>query len=303
MATVALPRFAIISAGEMGSAVAKRLTKAGCTVYTDLNGRSEVTRQRAKEAGMTDAPLGDIVVKANWILSILPPRDAISFAEKVRDAVLNRERQVGIDPLVFADCNAVSPETVKRIAGILAGAGIKCIDSGIFGRPPRDGFDPTFYVSAAPEDRDALDAFAALSKYGLKVSPLTGEGAGVGDASALKMSYAGITKGMIGVYTTMILAAHASSPATAEALIQEMSRSRAWMLDQLVDAVPAMMPRAYRWVGEMEEIGEFVGGEEADIYRGLAKTYGRVEKSLGGDRADIEVLNNFVEGAKRAQKK
>lgn len=75
------------------------------------------------------------------------------------------------------------------------------------------------------------------------------------------------------------------------------------MLDQLVDAVPAMMPRAYRWVGEMEEIGEFVGGEEADIYRGLAKTYGRVEKSLGGDRADIEVLNDFVEGAKRAQKK
>lgn len=190
MATVALPRFAIISAGEMGSAVAKRLTKAGCTVYTDLNGRSEATRQRAKEAGMTDAPLGDIVVKANWILSILPPRDAISFAEKVRDAVLNRERQVGTDPLVFADCNAVSPETVKRIAGILAGAGIKCIDSGIFGRPPRDGFNPTFYVSAAPEDRDALDAFVALSKYGLKVSPLTGEGAGVGDASALKMSYA-----------------------------------------------------------------------------------------------------------------
>lgn len=190
MATVALPRIGVISAGKMGSAVAKRLTRAGCTVYTDLNGRSKATRQRAKEAGMIDAPLDDIVVKVDWILSILPPRDAVSLAEKVRDAVLNRERQTSIEPLVFADCNAVSPDTVKRIAVILAGAGIKCIDAGIIGLPPRDGFDPTFYASAAAEDRDALDAFVALSKYGLKVSPLTGEGAGVGDASALKMSYA-----------------------------------------------------------------------------------------------------------------
>jgi len=102
---------------------------------------------------------------------------------------------------------------------------------------------------------------------------------------------------------TLAVAAHASSPATAEALAKEISLSRPWMLDQMVSAVPAMMPRAYRWAGEMEEIGEFVGGEEADIYRGLAKIYERVKKSLDGDRADIEVLNNFVEDAKRAQKK
>ena len=192
MDTVALPRFAVIAAGAMGSAVAKRLTKAGCTVYTNLDGRSEATCQRAKEAGMLDAPLGDIVVEANWILSILPPRDAVSFAEKIRDAVANRGRRAtgSIEPLVFADCNAVSPETVKRIAGIFVGTGIEFIDAGIIGGPPKDGFNPTFYASAATEDRNVLDAFVALSKYGLKVSPLTGEGAGVGDASALKMSYA-----------------------------------------------------------------------------------------------------------------
>lgn len=190
MATVALPQFAVIAAGTMGSAVGKRLTRAGCTVYTNLDGRSEATRQRAKEAGMLDAPLDDIVVKANWILSILPPGDAVSFSEKIRDAAANRGRRASIEPLMFADCNAVSPETVKRIAGILAGTGIKFIDAGIVGGPPRDGFDPTFYASAAAGDGDALDAFVALSKCGLKISPLTGEGAGVGDASALKMSYA-----------------------------------------------------------------------------------------------------------------
>ena len=190
MAAVVLPQIAVIAAGAMGSAVAKRLTGAGCTVYTNLDGRSEATCQRAKEAGILDAPLDDIVVKASWILSILPPRDAVSFAEKIRDATANRGRRPSTEPVVFADCNAVGPETVKRIAGIMAGTGIKFIDAGIIGGPPRDGFDPTLYVSAAAEDRDVLDAFVALSKYGLKISPLAGEGAGVGDASALKMSYA-----------------------------------------------------------------------------------------------------------------
>lgn len=190
MTTAALPRLAVIAAGAMGSAVAKRLIRAGCTVYTDLEGRSEATRQRAKEAGMLDAPLSEIVVKADWILSILPPHDAVSFAEKVRDAAANRDKEASTEPLVFANCNAVSPETVKRIAGILADTGIKVIDAGIIGGPPRDGYGPTFYASAAAEDRDMLDTFVAFSEYVLRVSPLTGEGTGVGDASALKMSYA-----------------------------------------------------------------------------------------------------------------
>lgn len=99
------------------------------------------------------------------------------------------------------------------------------------------------------------------------------------------------------------LAAHASSPATAEALVKELSQSQPEVRDRLVNAVPAMLPKAYRWVGEMEEIGEFVGGKEGDIYRGLARIYERVEKSLDGDRADVEVLSKFVEDAKKTQKK
>ena len=146
METRTLPRFAVIAAGEMGYTVVKRLITAGCTVYTNLDGRSEVTRQRAKEVGMLAVPLGDVVTKADWILSILPPRDAVSFAEKIRDAAANRR----VESLVFADCNAVSPQTVKRIAGIFVGTGINFLDTGIIGGPPKDGYDRTFYASAAP---------------------------------------------------------------------------------------------------------------------------------------------------------
>lgn len=179
----AMPRLAIVSAGAMGSAVAKRMTSFGCTVYTNLDERSEATRKRAGEAGMIDVPIEELVEKSDWILSILPPRDAVSFAEKIVRGAGASGRS-----MTFVDCNAVNPETVKRIAGLFTGTNIGFVDAGIIGLPPKDDFDPTFYASA--EDERVLDEFAGLSKYGLKVSVLKGEGAGIGDASALKMSYA-----------------------------------------------------------------------------------------------------------------
>jgi hypothetical protein len=59
-----------------------------------------------------------------------------------------------------------------------------------------------------------------------------------------------------------------------------------------------MVPKAYRWVGEMEEIAEFVGGGEGDVYKGIARLYERIEKSAK-DGGDAEVLMKFVESAKR----
>ena len=53
---VHMPDFAIIGAGAMGSAVAKRLIDHGATVLTCLEGRSERTIARAGAAGMV--PVG-----------------------------------------------------------------------------------------------------------------------------------------------------------------------------------------------------------------------------------------------------
>lgn len=292
----ATPRLAVIAAGAMGSAVAKRLTSFGCTVYTNLDGRSEATRKRAQDAGMIDLSINELVLKSDWILSILPPKDALSFGERIQEAAAKHGSALS-SPRTFVDCNAVNPETVKRIAALFSGTGIRFVDAGIIGGPPKGDRDPTFYASA--EDVKILDEFTALSKYGLKVSPLKGDGAGIGDASALKMSYAGITKGTTGLYTAMVLAAHASSPATADALMRELQMSQPVLLDRLVETVPPMMPKAYRWIGEMEEIADFVGGSEGDVYRGAAKLYERIEKSLAGDQKDIATLTNFVEKAKK----
>jgi len=61
-----------------------------------------------------------------------------------------------------------------------------------------------------------------------------------------------------------------------------------------------MMPKAYRWVGEMEEIAGFVGGGEGDIYNGLARLYERIERSVEeGDGGDVDVLKKFIDDAQR----
>lgn len=63
-----------------------------------------------------------------------------------------------------------------------------------------------------------------------------------------------------------------------------------------------MLPKAYRWVGEMEEIAAFVGEGEGEVYTGIAKTYARVQRGLeeGAEGGDIEALKKFVEEGKKA---
>lgn len=59
-----------------------------------------------------------------------------------------------------------------------------------------------------------------------------------------------------------------------------------------------MIPKAYRWVGEMEEIAGFVGGGEGDIYHGMSQIYARIERSIEEGNGDVEVLKGFVDAAK-----
>jgi hypothetical protein len=97
----------------------------------------------------------------------------------------------------------------------------------------------------------------------------------------------------------MILAAHASSPATAEALLHELKASQPQVLGRLVKSVPGMVPKAYRWVGEMREISGFIGEGEGEIYEGIAKLYERIEASRQRDGEDVRVLESFVEGGRK----
>jgi putative dehydrogenase len=86
------PTVAVIAPGMMGSAVAKRLSSSGVQVRTSLAGRSAATVARAGAAGMTDAPDMQLV-ESDFILSIVPPGEALALAERLAPAMRDAKRK------------------------------------------------------------------------------------------------------------------------------------------------------------------------------------------------------------------
>ncbi|KAJ7165419.1 hypothetical protein C8R46DRAFT_1074592 [Mycena filopes] len=283
------PTVAVLAPGEMGAAIAARLSASGVgTILTNLDGRSEVTLGRARASNMQHASYTEIIDRATCIYSVVPPKDAFALAEIILSAYRAAQSQRA---LIFVDCNALNPESMKRMAALFDGTGITLIDAVIIGTPPTATFNPGIYASADPKDAATLDEFTRMSiQYGLNVIPLKGEGAGIGDASAVKMSHSGIVKGTIGLFTTMILAANAASPSTASALAHALDHSQPTIIDLILRLLPHAIPKAYRFVGEMEEVGGFAGGAGASTFEGIAETFSHVAK--GG--ADAQLLLEFV---------
>jgi putative dehydrogenase len=274
------PIVAVIAPGMMGSGVGQRLVENGIEVRTLLGGRSEATVARAKAAGMVGVS-DEQAVASDIILSILPPGDALGLAERLAPAL----RAAAKKP-VFVDCNALNPGTVLSIARVVEETGATFVDGGIIGGPPKAGYDgPKIYLSG-----EASPRVAVLGQYGLKMPIQPGP---IGAASAMKMSYAGITKGFTALGAAMMLAA--SRAGTADDLRAELSSSQPALFGWLTRQVPGMYSKAYRWVAEMEEIAQFVGEDPAarQFYEGAARLYERLAADFEGDRKEVGALDAF----------
>jgi L-threonate 2-dehydrogenase len=264
---------AIVGAGEMGAAVGRRLREAGARVVTSLAGRSAESIARVRNAGLEVVADDDSLVRnASFVLSIVPPGVAVEVA-KCLSGPLSRADE----PPVYVDCNAISPATCRRICGLLDATNF--IDAGIIGGPPVAGTQdaakgPRFYASG----RDAY-LLTRLASFGLDVTVLDGP---VGAASGLKLSYSGLTKGFTALCATMLGAAEREG--LADAMRAELARSQPNFLRHLDRFVPAMRPKAYRFVDEMRQIAEFVGAAEdgATIYEGAALLYQQIARSIDG---------------------
>jgi 3-hydroxyisobutyrate dehydrogenase-like beta-hydroxyacid dehydrogenase len=278
------PTIAVIAPGAMGSGVARRLAEGGATVPTLLDGRSAATRARAQAAGMHAADEG-LIVAADIILSIVPPGEAMALAERLAPALRATPRKP-----VYVDCNAVNVETVQAIAAVIAPTGAGFADGGIIGGPPAPGgprgSGPVLYL-AGPE----AARLGVLGDLGLRIRVLDGP---VGAASALKMSYAGITKGLTGLAAAMILAAGRAG--AGPALHAELADSQPQLLAKFERSVPDMYAKAYRWVAEMREIANFLGPDDPArlIHEGMAGLYERLAADVAGEKRDIAALDAFL---------
>jgi hypothetical protein len=74
-----------------------------------------------------------------------------------------------------------------------------------------------------------------------------------------------------------------------------MSESLPGLLNSLGRQVPDMLPKAYRWVGEMREIAAYVGEDAAarDVFVGFAALFDRIARDTAGERLESDALTGF----------
>ena len=251
----------ILSPGDMGHTVGDVLRQNGLRVITCLEGRSQRTRQLAEKAGIVDVPTyPQFVTEADLILSIMVPAQAMSAASMVAEALQKVDTT-----LAYADCNAIAPQTVRKLGETITSAGGTFVDASIIGPPPRTPGATRFYASGPK-----LDIFSELNNYGLDVRALGEE---IGLASAIKMCYASLTKGLTALCTELLTAA--SVLGVSEALTAEFQLSQSALFERMEKGLPGMPPKARRWIGEMEEISATFAhvGLTPNILTGAADMY------------------------------
>ncbi|KAF2440724.1 6-phosphogluconate dehydrogenase C-terminal domain-like protein [Karstenula rhodostoma CBS 690.94] len=291
----------VLSIGQMGFGFAKLLLAHGFHVITNVGDRSPATQERAKSASIECVSSdSELVAKADYILSIVPPMDAKATAERVLSVfTLEADPRPGKkESLYYADLNAVSPETARNISALFKQERrVIFIDGGIIGGPPAPTTDtvdwkrPGIPMSGPHPLHDAPIAGRELADT-LNARYLNAD---IGTASGLKCTFAALSKG----FTALAL----QSFTTAESLgvlpqlqdyISEYNPSAKARAEKGITGCP---PKAYRWVEEMNQIGqcfEMDGGwpNSANVFRNVARVYEQLAVAVE-ERGGVEGMDDL----------
>lgn len=251
----------ILHPGDMGSVVGACAVAAGARVLWASEGRSAGSRERAAAAGLEDArTVGAVVAASDVIVSVCPPHAAIEVARDVAG-----RRFAGL----FVDANAVAPGTAREIGAIVEAGGATFVDGGLIGPPPRNAGSTRLYLSG----REAKRAAALFESSALEAIAI---GDGPGAASALKMAYAAYTKGSSALL--MAIRALAASEGVDDALLAEWRRSQPDLPKRSEAAARDNARKAWRFVGEMEEIAAAfaAAGLPGGFHEAAAEIYARL---------------------------
>lgn len=258
---MAIETVAVLSPGDMGHNYGIALKKAGFRIITCLAKRSDRTKELAAKAEFEDvASLDDLVQEADLILSIMPPANAVGTAKEVAEAM-----QRTSETPIYADCNAISPDTSKLVGAPITEAGADYVDGGIVGPGPGTRERATSMYVSGPN----AAAIQAINGPHIDVIDLGPE---IGKASAAKMCYAAITKGSWTLYTTALVAAETLG--VSEQLHTALKSSRPGIWSDIEKMLPRLPLDAGRWIGEMEEIAQAMGsaGASSHFHQGAAET-------------------------------
>ncbi|MFI9823395.1 DUF1932 domain-containing protein [Streptomyces sp. NPDC052013] len=227
----------ILHPGSMGAAIAAQARRSGAEVLWCSDGRSPETAHRAEQCGLSAVGgLSEMTDRADVILSMCPP----AAAEDVARSVAARSYSG-----TYVDGNAVSPATMARISSIMQPSGATVVDGSVIGSPPSASKSPRLYLSGP---REALPRVVRLfAGSAVRARPLDG---GVGQASALKLSYSSYQK------ASRVLAAVAYALASdygVEAELLDIAQGRTTSYLAETDYFSKVAARSWRWRPEMRE--------------------------------------------------
>ena len=227
----------LLHPGDMGSMVGAAAKAGGARVLWMSEGRSPASRKRAESGGLEEAgTLGQLVKASDVILSVCPPHAALDVARAV-----TAQRFAGL----YVDGNAVSPATAREIGAVVEAGGASFVDGGIVGPPPQNRGTTRLYLSG----KDAVRLVPFFAAGPLEAIVVDGP---AGAASALKMAYASYTKGSAALL--MAIRALAAAEGIDAALLAEWQRSQPDLAARSESAAGRNAKKAWRFVGEMEEI-------------------------------------------------
>jgi 3-hydroxyisobutyrate dehydrogenase-like beta-hydroxyacid dehydrogenase len=251
----------LLHPGEMGASVGAAGRAGGHRVLWVSEGRGSETCGRAAKAGLEDAgTLAALVAASDVVLAVCPPHAALDVAGAV---AAHRFRGL------YVDGNAVAPSTARAIARIVQAGGATYVDGGIIGPPPDKAGTTRLYLSG-PDAERVRPVFAAGP---LEAIVLPGD---LTAASSIKMAYAAWTKGSQALI--MAVRALATAQGVDEPLLAEWTRSQPDLPKRSENAARGTARKAWRWVGEMDEIAAtFDGAGLPDgFHRGAGEVYRRM---------------------------
>src|SRR5437667_6792165 len=238
---MAFQRIAILSIGEMGYHWARILTSRGVEVLTYAKDRSETTRKRAETIGVKCLPsMNRLVRDADLIVSIVVPFAAKRVASKVAKATA----KLGRKDLLYLDANAISPMTADEIAKTWTAIGVNFVDGCIIGSAAKMDKGAVVYVSGPQAAR-----MQELDSYGLSIKVL---GPKIAQASAFKVVYAGLTKGLQGLFVELLMGAR--SFGLLDEILKRYEESFPGLLDKVAPSIVALRIHAGRRAEEMAEL-------------------------------------------------
>jgi 3-hydroxyisobutyrate dehydrogenase-like beta-hydroxyacid dehydrogenase len=256
----------IIHPGEMGVSIAASAQAGGSTVMWASQGRSSQTLARAADHALVDAvTIENLCRSCSIIISVCPPHAAGEVADQVLACSFKG---------LYVDVNAISPQKARQISEKMQKNGNTFVDGGIIGGPAWEPDSTWLYLSG-----DGAQRVADCFKEGLlQTEVISSE---VGDASALKMCYAALTKGTSALLCAVMGAA--DELGVREHLQRQWDRDELGSAERNSQRVRRVTAKAWRFAGEMEEIAStFKGaGVTGGFHQAAAEIYSRMEGFKG----------------------